>query len=237
MIMDMVCIKLLQVCRIFLPIRICILQILDKIMLVFYHRNMTTDITFMSEPEYGIPILLPTQQLVALPHPVRIWGTQSRQSEMLGTYAFYTWDYKFRALWKKPGQLIATGCRAAIEPNFSITPQMSRAEVLYRTYQKRWLSRYWQMRGVRVMVDMNVPPPFTARENLLGVPKGWSAYATRVHRMMYLSLEEVHAICADHAGTMPLFVVYGGGRKIAEQCAEQQWMWIPEKQRVGDRAL
>ena len=198
---------------------------------MFYHRNMTTDITFMSEPEYGIPILLPTQQLVALPHPVRIWGTQSRQSEMLGTYAFYTWDYKFRALWKKPGQLIATGCRAAIEPNFSITPQMSRAEVLYRIYQKRWIARYWQEYGVSIMVDMNVPPPYGLRENLYGVPKGWRAYAVRAHRMTYLPLEEVYAGVCDHAEQqLVLFVVYGGGQKVAEQCAAQGWIWIPEKQ-------
>lgn len=208
-------------------------------MFLFILENMErgTDISFIGEPEFGIPLLLPEYAMSHIEHPVVTWGDVPRRNGMTGTFAFYTWDYKFSALWKKPGQLVQTGCRSVIEPNFSITPQMSRAEVLYRTYQKRWLSRYWQMCGVRIMVDMNVPPPFTARENLLGVPRGWLAYATRVHRMMYLPLEEVYAICADHAGSAPLFVVYGGGRKIAEQCAERQWMWIPEKQRVGDRAL
>lgn len=86
------------------------------------------------------------------------------------------------------------------------------------------------------MVDMNVPPPYLARENLFGVPKGWPAYAARVHRMVYVPLDEVYAICCEQAGTRPLFVVYGGGRRVAEQCAERQWIWIPEKQRVGDRA-
>ena len=196
-----------------------------------------TDISFLSEPEYGIPQLMMDGAMQQIEHPVITWGDVPRRNRMVGTFAFYTWDYKFTALWKKPEQLVQTGCRSAIEPNFSVTPQMSRAEVLYRTYQKRWLSRYWQMRGVRMMVDMNVPPPYLSRENLLGIPKGWPAYATRVHRMVYVSLDEVYAICHEHAGSTPLFVVYGGGRNVAEQCADRQWIWIPEKQRVNDRVV
>lgn len=215
----------------------CAKKYLTVKMFLCKFRNMDyqTDISFLGESEYGIPILLSAYAMSHIEHPIVTWGDVPRRNRMVGTFAFYTWDYKFTALWKKPEQLVQTGCRSVIEPNFSITPQMSRAEVLYRTYQKRWLSRYWQMRGIYIMIDMNVPPPFMARENLLGVPKGFQAYATRAHRMMYISLDEVYAICADHAGCVPLFVVYGGGRKIAEQCADRQWMWIPEKQQVGDR--
>jgi hypothetical protein len=176
-----------------------------------------------------IPELDLALQATELVAPVVKWGRIARTSRMDGTYYFYTCDTKFRALWSNPDQLPDSGCRVAVEPNYSSWPDMDPARLREGIYRKRWLARHWQSRGVRVVVDLNVDPAFRDVA-LLGVPKGWRAYAVR--HQSGIGLDEIEADfehAARHAGTRSLFFcVFGGWHKVRDLCAERNWLWHAE---------
>ncbi len=187
------------------------------------------DTIYPSDNDYGIPLLDITRQADAIDLPISIWGAKARGTKA-GTVAFYTEDYRFGALWEKPHKLLQTECVNAVEPNFSVYKDYPRAITLYRTYQKRWLARYWQSQGVRIFVDLNVNPAAYA-DNLIGVPSGWQSYATRGYSKRLDYTERELQIAEQHSGGAVLFVVYGGGKGVKEWCRQQAGrgvVWISE---------
>ena len=186
------------------------------------------DAIWPTDNDWGVPLLDTTMQARALDMPVTKWGTVGRRSKMPGTYHFYTDDYKFNALWDDPSGLIGSQCVNAVEPNFSTGENMPRAVVLWGIYRKRWMARYWQSLGVRVFVDLNVEPDFAAL-NLLGVPHGWRAYATRWRAVDCDDVPRQFERAKEHAGTESVLFVVVGGRDDAEAaCRENGWLWIKE---------
>jgi hypothetical protein len=165
----------------------------------------------------------------ALVPPVAKWGSLPAGGAMPGTWHFYTYDYLFRSLLVDPFKVGWTGCQVAIEPNFSTDETMSPEQICWLTACKRRIARVWQAMGLKIIVDLNVS--VQAREfNLIGVPRGWSAYATRKHRGVSLAEIEVeHQLAVEHAGTdQILFVVVGGGQKIKAAARRMGWPWVPE---------
>jgi hypothetical protein len=166
--------------------------------------------------------------------PVTKWGTRRRTDPMPGTWHLFANDYVFTHLIKWPELLPATGCRCAVEPNFSVCDETPAAEALWWTYQKRRIARRWQELGVRIICDLNVGPRH--REiNLLGIPKGWTAYATRAHRgAPFEAIHDEFLLACERAGTEDiLFAVFGGGRKrIGQYCRHNGWPWVPEHRQV-----
>ena len=181
-------------------------------------RNMVPDTLFPSDNNQGIPVLDTAQECKLVDMPLTAWGSVSRASKMLGTWHFYTDDYRFSALWGKPDDVVNTGCVSAVEVNYSITSQMPYPVALYRIYQKRWLSRYWQSQGIRIIADLNVARPF--RElNMLGIPAGWKSYATHGYNERLEQLEEEYKAAVKRAGTNSIyFLVYGGGQLVKDYC-------------------
>jgi hypothetical protein len=163
----------------------------------------------------------------AIDAPVAKWGTIARKGRFKGTYHFYTDDEKFTPLWNDPSPIVNSGCASIIEVNFSTHEQMPRAVVLWGLYRKRWLSRYWQSKGVRVFVDLNVDAAHRDLA-LLGVPNGWKAYATRVHRDTHDEIQRQHDLAVEHAGGPILFIVVGGGASARALCQSKGWQHIPE---------
>lgn len=142
---------------------------------------------------------------------------------------FYAKDYKFTAVWKHPESVLTAQPSVIIEPNFSTSQDMPAAVALYGIFRKRWLARYWQMRGVQIVVDLCVAERFTEL-NLLGVPVGWSSFATRVMRGHHNAVEQHYAAaCRRAKGTPKLFVVCGGGQTWQTTCQQRGWLWIPEQ--------
>lgn len=188
----------------------------------------------MTAEWWGIPTLDLNRQATGIVTPVVKWGT-TRRGEPAGTYHFYCDDYKYNRLWLDPGKVSGMTCWVAIEPNFSTHVGMSRAEVLWGIYRKRTLARLWQDDGVAILVDLDVEPCFRDL-SLLGVPAGWNAYATRIHRgVPFSEIEADHAQATAHAGRPdPFFVVFGGGQKIQVACRDRGWPWIPEHRQVID---
>lgn len=191
------------------------------------------DALFPSDNEWGIPTLKLTMQARSVDLPVERWGRNSRHNaKMPGTFHFYTDDYKFAALWADPLPIITSGCQNIIEPNFSTGEQMPAAVALWGIYRKRWMARWWQEYGVRVFVDLNVEPRF-AQLNLLGVPKGWRAYATRAYDERFDLVEHDFALASANAETDDLlFLVMGGGEKARALCGARGWVWIPQEAHI-----
>ena len=187
------------------------------------------DIIFPGDGQYGIPMLDLRYQAEGIDAPFGIWGSESRRNCRMKTWAFYTRDYKFTALWMHPDSILMTGCTTIIEPNLSTSEYMPKAIVLYFTYVKRWLSKFWQSHGIKIIVDLNVSERFTA-ENLLGIPSGWRSYATRAHRGQHNLILMAHEAACHRAGDSNImFVVYGGGLEVKNMCEAKGWIWIPDR--------
>lgn len=197
------------------------------------------DWIFPSSNYYGIPDLLPSIQPRGLELPINRWGAKARSHRVEGqTVHFYTDDYRFSGIWKDPSAIINCGCRAMVEPNFSTNGEMPKAVALSYVYMKRWLARWAQSYGIEVWVDL-------AMESchhdiaLLGVPKGWKAYATYTYTTGY-DLDEwlfpQYDFAVKHAGTDEiLFWVYGGEEDVRVLCRDRGWLWSPAHQQAYHR--
>lgn len=194
------------------------------------------DLIFASDNPYDIPMLDLALQAKALHAPLLGWGTIKRGKRInRGSFHFYADDYRFKSLWDKPEALIATECNCIIEPNLSVFPQTPLAVAIELTYKKRWLSRFWQSHGIEVWVDLNVAYEHS-HLNLLGVPIGWKSYATHGYSERLEDLDYEYSLARERAGVEPLFLVYGGGKAVADRCQERGWLhaqehrnWIRER--------
>ena len=197
------------------------------------------DALFPTDNEWDIPVLDAQMQAEFVVLPFTKWGDIARSSRMLGTYHFYTDDYKFNAVWARPLPVVNSGCANAVEPNFSTNDHMPTAAGVWCIYRKRWLARFWQHYGVRVFVDLNVSRKFHDL-NLLGVPRGWRAYCTRARMRAQASTDEIMAdyeTACQHAESEPLFVVYGGQRETEVLCHKIGAVWCPDLMYVKDGRL
>lgn len=189
----------------------------------------TVDPIWPGEPEWDVPLLREDRQAQTIEHPLTRWGSIKRKTSMHGTYHFYTDDEKFKTIWDNPGDLLLSGCPIAIEPNYTVIATTPKAVALWAVYRKRWLNRYWQQNGVLTVVDLNLGAHMDLA--LMGVPKGWGAYATRCHSDddNLKRVKEHYKLAKSHAGKDPhLFAVFGGGMKIKRLCSEQGWTWCAE---------
>ena len=190
------------------------------------------DMVFPSDNEWGIPMLLPQAPLAGLPMPCERWGRFGRGSFNGGTLHFYTNDERFETIWETPEKIVMSQCKAICEPNVSTGNMTPRAFALWGIYRKRWISRWVQQYGVAVFVDLNVEPEFR-NINLLGVPRGWTHYATRGYDTRFELLEEDYKIACEHADGKPVvFVVIGGGKATHEACRINGWVHVPQEAHV-----
>lgn len=200
--------------------------------------SIPLDSLWPSDNPWSVPCLLPELQADQVPGPITTWGTVGASRPMAGTWHFFTADRKFEPLWRKPHRVLLSRPAACVEPNFSTTDQTPFALNLWNTYRKRWIARYWQASGLRIFVDLNVDASLNApsealggaRLNLLGVPAGWSAYASRAHGNRPEALVSEWEVARTHSGRdNPLFLVVGGGRRVKALAEQHGWVWVPEQ--------
>jgi len=192
-------------------------------------RADVPDTLFATDNDWGIPTLDANLQARSIDLPVTLWGASARKVRMRGTWLFYCDDYRFEALWKDPSAVVNSQCVNAVEPNFTIGPQTPRAVALWQIYRKRWLARWWQSYGVRVLVDMNVDATTFSDIMLLGVPRGWGAYATRGYSERQEFTLAEYALACEWAGRSDIvFLLYGGGVECKALAQAQGWVWISE---------
>lgn len=186
----------------------------------------------------GIPSLDLTRAAYNLPCPVLPYGAVALDRHTRGTKHFYVRDKAFSGVWDNPRRILQSDCSVAVEVNYSTQADFPPWQVLADIARKRTLARLWQSLGIRIIVDLNVEPAFRDL-SLLGVPPGWSSYATRSHRGF--GLDSLHADFAQGAARASLggipatgvfFVVFGGGRKVKAECEANGWTFVPERSHV-----
>src|SRR5690606_5282009 len=64
--------------------------------------------------------------------------------------------------------------------------------------------------------------------NLVGVPRGWRAYATRGYAERLDDLDREYQIARDRCGSEPLFLVYGGGQPVQAFCQSRGYLHSQE---------
>nr|WP_242518359.1 DUF4417 domain-containing protein [Thiorhodovibrio winogradskyi] len=113
---------------------------------------------FPASSPFGIPDLEP--QSFDVPEDIRLRPYRSRIDRLdhaRDICHFYLDDYRFETTWNSPG----VGWRhvsaywATCTPDFSLYPAWPRAMQLWQTYRARWVARFWQERGCRVIPTVN----------------------------------------------------------------------------------
>jgi hypothetical protein len=169
-----------------------------------------------TDNEFGIPLLRLDRQ-GSIIYPVTQWGSISRRSKMPGIWSFYCDDYRFGALLANPLRLSPTDCKCSCEINLSLFDQHPAVYAYWCTYRKRSSARQWQDVGIGVLVDLCVPARFFD-VNLIGVPKGWTAYCTRGFAGREDELAMECEVARKHGGADATVMVYGGGKRVREAC-------------------
>ncbi len=163
------------------------------------------DIIFPSNNEYSIPTLDIEKQPTGLDLQISAWGEKSRAKDKTGLVHFYVDDYRFNSLWSKPYLVSDKSYTSAVEPNVTVSLDSPIAWVIWATYQKRWLARFWQAKGINIWVDLNVVAEHQ-EINLMGVPDGWNAFATHGYSDRLEMLHSEYAIAQRISGNAkPLF--------------------------------
>jgi len=191
-------------------------------------RADVPDCRWPTNNDFDIPTLSLEHQAGQPDIPFLPWGSEARKKAIGLSYHFYTDDSRFAGLWSDPTPVVNSRCLNAVEINFSIYDQTPRAVALHRVYMKRWIARWWQSLGIKILVDLNVAEEF-ADDNLLGVPGGWKSYATRGYNDRLAATHREYERACRHADSKDIvFVVYGGGKLVKETCKARGWSWFPE---------
>lgn len=193
-----------------------------------FEDKMEGDVLYPSDNDWEIPTLRLDMQAGHLELPFTPWGANSRLRKGVATYHFYVDDYRFTQLFRNPVNLIASGCKAIVEPNLSCHDQTPLAYGLSLIYKKRWLARYCQELGIKVYADLNVAEKF--RElNALGIPKGYNAFMTRGTDGWLTSLQSDLQMAQRISGLeQPNLLVYGGGQEIKDFCKEHNLLYVSD---------
>lgn len=142
--------------------------------------TLKDDLIFPGGSFWEVPLLRDDMMIEELPQPLHTWaGSATRDLEWDGYWlynwgidstsgmkdlskivlSFYCWDEYIEPWWDNPSRHMSKVLHAkikyAITPNF--TPnQMPRASSLWQLYRSRWIGRYLQEIGVRVMPDLQL---------------------------------------------------------------------------------
>jgi len=152
------------------------------------------DMRFMSNEPFGIPPLR-ADRLADFPATLTLWpGDDLGDPQAEGLFflvyscscrrldftrtilAFYTEDHRFESLWQTPdvfaGKLINSGMQAIVAPNYSLWYGQAQAVHIWNTYRSRWIGRYFQEAGLRLIPDVNWADEKSFDFCLAGIPVG-----------------------------------------------------------------
>lgn len=174
--------------------------------------DLKSSMTFPVDNEWGIPTVRPDMVVDKLPSPLDTWAGEEAtpddgSSWWLYNYgvdstaglpwdrtilSFYTYDHYFENWWKFPARYTAkmlnAGIRAVVSPNYSLYVGDPPAVQLWNVYRARWLSRYFQEGGLKLIPDVDGPNIKALDWTLLGIPKGLPVVA---HQLQTLDRDDV----------------------------------------------
>lgn len=187
------------------------------------------DQLFPTDNDFEIPVLDIEMQAKDVQIPFLCYGEQKRTFNLGGTATlhFYTDDYRFTSVFEHPEKVYAQHNPANIvEPNFSLFNETPISFGMQALYKKRWIAKAMQTKGIGVFVDLNVAQKWY-QLNMIGVPRGWRAFATRGYSDRLNNLAFEYSIAKDWAeGKTPIFVIYGGGNECRRFAQEHGCVYI-----------
>lgn len=200
------------------------------------------DFLWPSDNYEGFATLDIDKQGDAFDYPL-VWGSQARTKSFAGrTIIFYTVDCRFNVLgnavmygdhfwklWERPDKVWQSGAPSFVEVNFSTSNAQPFWVAASQIGKKRQLSRLFQEHGMRCWVDLNVAARWEEL-NLVGIPRGWQAYATHQQKYMDLAmLQHQYELAAAHAMSDNIrFAVYAHNKDVEAFCMKNGWLYIPE---------
>ena len=129
---------------------------------------------YPSTHPYGIPDLLPQTTdfptwLVPFNHRIR-----SEQGYEGGSIHFFVDDYRFERVWTTPDKAIQRLHEAysVLTPDFSLYPDWPKTLQIYNIYRSRWLGRYWQELGLKIVPTVTWGDSSSFDFAFTGIPEG-----------------------------------------------------------------
>ena len=164
--------------------------------------DLKEDMYFPGHGYWEIPLLREDMLITELPQPLTTWaGSATREMQWDGYWfynwgidstsgmddlskimlAFYTWDEYFDCWWDDTPKYLAKAINSKIE--YAVTPNFSQgwtapALSIFQLYKSRWVGRYMQEVGIKVMPDIQFRPEPVFREaamDSLPKPLPWAA--------------------------------------------------------------
>lgn len=116
---------------------------------------------YPSDNEYGIPTIANDS---SMPDQLIQWGSRPKLLEATNGSAvhFFLDDFRFESLWNNPERNLDALQRIglALSPDFSLWRDMPVAMQIWNVYRNRWIGRYWQERGIKVIPTISWSEPY-----------------------------------------------------------------------------
>ncbi len=178
---------------------------------------LKTDMAFPSTLPFGIPEILASECADYPDGEIRTW-CGPRRSEWDDSISwllpwrsvsldgvgdtskvipcFYVEDDRFECLWEAPdkwvSKMLNAGFRTVVSPNFSLWHGQPSAVHIWNTYRSRWLARYMQGAGLKVIPDVNWAGEESFEFCFAGIPTGLPVIAIQLQTLKRKSGEEIN---------------------------------------------
>lgn len=132
--------------------------------------------------------------LIEAPYYMLQFGTGCRLVPFERTIvAFYTHDEQFETIWADPAgwasRFVNAGVMGVVAPNFSQGPLWPKSRNIWQRFRSRWMARYFQECGLKVVPDVLVPNLEDLEWELSGIPEGAPAICFEAQHIK----EQAHA--------------------------------------------
>ena len=107
--------------------------------------------------EFQFPQVLPLYELPQIDNWIQFNYVKSTNKEKIKTGVnFYITDQQFERVWNSPIRYteVLSDYGAVIGPDFSTYLNFPKAMRVYNTFRNRWLTRFWQDRGLTVVPEV-----------------------------------------------------------------------------------
>lgn len=139
-----------------------------------YFDVLNTFRIFSSNNDYDIPDLdldIPDKPVNLIPFNHRIRSDKGYRGLAIH---FFLDDYRFEPVWIRPNQALKRLSEASsvLAPDFSVYEDWPEPLQIYNVYRSRWISRYWQSNGIRVIPTLQWSDKKSYRYCFEGIPQG-----------------------------------------------------------------
>lgn len=189
--------------------------------------DLKPDVIFESDDWWGMPDYIPKMLCPKIDKVVDTWSgpTSTKddgESYMMYTFAtdslkgipwdrtimnFWTSDARFENFWAEPqkytARLVNSGLYAVVTHDFSLLPGVPRGLQWFNVYRTRWLGRYMQECGIRIIPHLQYTDMSSFDFCLDGIPKGLPILADQMQTQTEVKEDpaerELRQRCLAHA--------------------------------------